>query len=131
MKYKEIIPGMKVIAKTKFDIINAIVIGFKPNSYTKVEVKEIGEDKPRKLKHGWQRGTFEAGDLYTIHIDWIYPMGFCQNGLQCNCSPDSFRSCYVNPEIKMNVPIGSRMRTIEEQAELENHKPINSQHNLQ
>ena len=101
MKYNEIIPGMKVIAKTKHDIINAVVIGFKPNSYTKVELQEIGEDKPKKFKHGWQRGTFEAGDLYTIHIDDISPI----------------------PLI-----IGSRFRTLEEQAELE--KNTNSQHNL-
>ena len=60
--------------------------------------------------------------------------GYCQNGLECglecNCSPSSFRSCYVNPEIKMNVPlITSRFRTAEEQAELMKGKPKKSQHN--
>lgn len=94
MKYKEIVSGMKVIAKTKYDMINAIVLGFKPNSYTKVEVQEIGEDKPKRFKHGWMRGTFEAGDLYTIHIDDIYPF-------------PAFR------------PIESSMRTLEEQKALE------------
>lgn len=82
MKYKEVIPGMKVLAKTKHDTINAVVLGFKPNSYTKVELKEIGEDKPMRFKHGWQRGTFEAGDLYTVHIDDIQPASLISSRLR-------------------------------------------------
>lgn len=101
MKYKEIVIGMKVTAKTKHDTINAVVLGFKPNSYTKVELKEIGEESnPKRTKHGYQRGTFEAGDLYTIHIDDIQPLSL----------------------------ISSKLRTAEEQAELEK-LPHDSQHN--
>ena len=107
MKHSEIITGIKVTAKTKYDYINAIVLGFKPGSRTKVNLEEIGEDKPKKFKHGWQRGTFVAGDLYTIHIDDIYPI---EN--------------FVRPT--------TTFRTFEENEAIKKAGPnTNSQHNLE
>lgn len=76
MDYKEIKPDMAVNATTKKgNTIHAKIVGMVPNSFTMVNLIEIGESKPKshRSKNGnsWQAGTFIAGDEYIIHRNQI------------------------------------------------------------